>query len=83
MNGPTFCLLLHTLSMVLLAHAGLMHQLFPRSSEVGRSHIGPSKRASDDNTTLWVIEDTYEGSSFFECVDIYFSVETSCANGVV
>ena len=65
--------------MVSLVHAGFMHH----PSKVGRPHIGPSKRASNVNTTLWVIQDTYEGPSFFECVNLCSSVGTSCANGVV
>lgn len=44
---------------------------------------GPSNGASAQNTTLWVIQDTYEGQSFFECVNICSSIEASCANGVV
>ena len=83
-KGPSFYLLLHTFSMVSLGHAGFMHLLFPgRSSKVGGPHISPSKRASVENTTLWVIEDTYEGQTFFECVDICFSIDTSYANGVL
>ena len=54
--------------MLSLVHAGLMHLLFPHTSDVGRPHIGPLKRTFVENTTLWVIQDTYEGSSFFKCV---------------
>ncbi|KAG6381199.1 ribosomal L15-domain-containing protein [Boletus reticuloceps] len=72
MNGPQLLrLLLHTFSMVSLAHAGLMHILFPHSSGLDGIHIGPSKRASNESTTLWVIQDTYEGSSFFNTFDFY------------
>lgn len=78
MDGPSFCLLLHAFSMIPLAHAGLMHLFLPHSSKVGRPHIGPLKRASADNTTVWVIQDTYEGPSFFECVNIYFSIDVPC-----
>jgi hypothetical protein len=67
--------------MVSLAHAGLMHLLFPHSSKVGRPHIGPSKRASNENTTLWVIQDTYEGPSFFDTFDFYTGVDPT--NGLV
>lgn len=86
-KGPSLCLLLHIFSVmpvVSLAHAGFMRRLFPGySSKADGPHIGPSKRDSVNDTTLWVIEDTYEGQSFFECVDICFSFETSSANGVV
>ena len=76
--GPS---LLQALSMVSLAHAGLMHLLFPHSSEAGRPHIDSTKRTAVDNTTLWVIQDTYEGSTFFKYVTC-FSIEISCANQV-
>ncbi|KAI9572939.1 glycoside hydrolase family 16 protein [Boletus coccyginus] len=46
-----------------------MHLLLPHSSKIGRSHISPLKRAS--NTTVWVIQDTYEGPSFFDTFDFY------------
>ncbi|KAF8140231.1 glycoside hydrolase family 16 protein [Boletus edulis] len=45
--------------------------LFPHSSGLDRTHIGPSKRATNESTTLWVIQDTYEGSSFFNTFDFY------------
>lgn len=63
--------------MASLAHAGIMDIFFPHwhSFKVDRPHIGPSKRASVENTTLWVIQDTYEGSSFFKCVNVCFLTE--------
>ncbi|KAN0100650.1 glycoside hydrolase family 16 protein [Tylopilus felleus] len=76
--GPS---LLQALSMVSLAHAGLMHLLFPHSSEAGRPHIDSTKRTAVDNTTLWVIQDTYEGSTFFNTFNFYTGPDPT--NGLV
>ncbi|KAG9314386.1 hypothetical protein JVU11DRAFT_5183 [Chiua virens] len=52
-----------------------MNLFRPRSPEVQRS---PSRRASENkNTTLWVIEDTYEGQTFFKYVNIFYFLRDS------
>lgn len=69
MKGLSVLSLLYTFPLVSLAQAGLTHSLFPGSVfKSAGPHVGPSKRASGANSTLWVIEDTYEGQTFFECV---------------
>ncbi|KAH0838326.1 ribosomal L15-domain-containing protein [Lanmaoa asiatica] len=53
------------------SHASILSPSF----KVDRPLTGPSKRATVQNATLWVIQDTYEGQSFFDTFDFYTGVD--------
>ncbi|KIK92969.1 glycoside hydrolase family 16 protein [Paxillus rubicundulus Ve08.2h10] len=83
-NGPSLCCLLYgfsTASAAFSKHSSpLSSQSFKHRPDSASSKRSP-QYTSAENTTVWVIQDTYEGQSFFDTFVFYTGTDPT--NGMV